>query len=125
MCDNGISNNLQHSCGDSPSGTRDELDPRLLLRAFGWFDTHMTPTRGRYDSACQDGEVAAAPDPFGAQSAAISALAGYPVTAPALPRPVVFDQHWRDVTFVHWPVPPESVAHMYPPGTCRTSLRAG
>ncbi len=44
-------------------------------------------------------------------------LAGYPVTLPALRRPVVFDQHWRDVTFVHWPVRPESVAHMYPPGT--------
>jgi uncharacterized protein YqjF (DUF2071 family) len=45
------------------------------------------------------------------------ALDGYPVTPPALPRPVVLGQHWRDVTFVHWPVRPESVAHMYPPGT--------
>jgi uncharacterized protein len=44
-------------------------------------------------------------------------LAGYPVDAPPLPRPVLFDQHWADLTFVHWPVRPESVAHLYPPGT--------
>ncbi len=30
---------------------------------------------------------------------------------------MVFAQHWADVTFVHWPVRPESVAHLYPPGT--------
>lgn len=47
----------------------------------------------------------------------IAPLAGYPVIPPALPRPVVFDQHWGDITFIHWPVDPESVAHMYPPGT--------
>jgi uncharacterized protein YqjF (DUF2071 family) len=39
------------------------------------------------------------------------------VTAPPLLRPVVVDQHWCDVTFVHWPVSPLSVAHMFPPGT--------
>jgi uncharacterized protein len=44
-------------------------------------------------------------------------LAGYPVTPPRLPGPVTFDQRWSDLTFVHWPVRPESVEHMYPPGT--------
>ena len=44
-------------------------------------------------------------------------LAGFPVTAPPLPRPVVIAQHWADLTFIHWPVRPESVAHLYPPGT--------
>ena len=37
--------------------------------------------------------------------------------APPLPRPVLFDQSWADLTFVHWPVRPETVAHLYPPGT--------
>jgi uncharacterized protein len=46
-----------------------------------------------------------------------SALAGYPVTAPLLPHPVVLGQCWGDLTFVHWPVQPDSVAHLYPPGT--------
>jgi uncharacterized protein YqjF (DUF2071 family) len=44
-------------------------------------------------------------------------LAGFPLTPPALPRPVLFDQRWSDLTFVHWPVRPETVAHLYPPGT--------
>jgi uncharacterized protein YqjF (DUF2071 family) len=61
--------------------------------------------------------VTGATDPFGAEPAAIRGLGGYPATPPALRRPVVLDQRWRDVTFVHWPVRPESVAHMYPPGT--------
>jgi uncharacterized protein YqjF (DUF2071 family) len=42
-----------------------------------------------------------------------------PVTA-APPRPVdvaVFQQRWNDLTFVHWPVPPEAVAPLLPPGT--------
>lgn len=26
-------------------------------------------------------------------------------------------QFWADLTFVHWPVRPDTVAHMYPPGT--------
>jgi uncharacterized protein YqjF (DUF2071 family) len=30
---------------------------------------------------------------------------------------VTFDQFWADLTFVHWPVLPEAVAHLYPPGT--------
>ena len=45
------------------------------------------------------------------------ALAGYPVTPPPLTGPVTFDQRWSDLTFVHWPVRPDSVAHMFPPGT--------
>lgn len=44
-------------------------------------------------------------------------LAGYPVTPPLLPRPVTFDQRWDELTFLHWPVEPASIAHMYPPGT--------
>ncbi|MHA7652470.1 YqjF family protein [Mycobacterium sp. ML4] len=43
--------------------------------------------------------------------------AGYLVTPPRLPRPVTFDQRWSDLTFVHWPVAPDAVAHLYPPGT--------
>ena len=54
-------------------------------------------------SACHDGVVAS--------------LAGYPITAPPLPPPVAFDQFWADLTFVHWPVDPTHVAHLYPPGT--------
>jgi uncharacterized protein len=46
-----------------------------------------------------------------------SGLTGYPVTPPPLTRPVILEQRWGDVSFVHWPVLPESVAHMYPPGT--------
>ncbi|GAA3730112.1 hypothetical protein HDA32_006017 [Spinactinospora alkalitolerans] len=37
--------------------------------------------------------------------------------APPLPGPVLLTQDWRDVVFLHWPVPPESVAHLLPPGT--------
>jgi uncharacterized protein len=44
-------------------------------------------------------------------------LSGYPVTPPSLPGPVTFDQRWSDLTFVHWPVRPDSVAHLFPPGT--------
>jgi uncharacterized protein YqjF (DUF2071 family) len=46
-----------------------------------------------------------------------AALDGYPLTPPPLRRPVIFDQFWSDLTFVHWPVLPESVEHLYPPGT--------
>jgi uncharacterized protein len=42
---------------------------------------------------------------------------GYPVTAPAIPRPVFTAQFWNDLTFVHWPVDPDAVAHLYPEGT--------
>ncbi|WP_445170828.1 YqjF family protein [Mycolicibacterium sp. Dal123E01] len=27
-----------------------------------------------------------------------------------------FDQSWLDLTFLHWPVRPDDVAHLYPPG---------
>lgn len=37
--------------------------------------------------------------------------------APALRRPVVFDQQWRDATFIHWPVRPEAVADLFPAGS--------
>jgi uncharacterized protein YqjF (DUF2071 family) len=57
--------------------------------------------------------VTGTPDP----STATSILAGYPVTPPPLPRPVVLDQCWRDLTLVIWPVQPDSVVHMFPPGT--------
>jgi len=43
-------------------------------------------------------------------------LAGYPVVPPPLARPVFSTNRWSEVTFVHWPVRPESVAHLYPPG---------
>ena len=42
---------------------------------------------------------------------------GFPVIAPPLPGPVAFDQRWGELTFLHWPVRPEGVADMYPPGT--------
>lgn len=29
----------------------------------------------------------------------------------------MFAQHWADLTFVHWPVRPEDVAHLFPRGT--------
>ncbi|WP_082147604.1 YqjF family protein [Mycobacterium nebraskense] len=52
------------------------------------------------------------PEPGGGQS-----LAGFPVTPPPLPGPVTFDQRWRDLTFIHWPVRPDTVETVYPPGT--------
>nr|WP_308124181.1 DUF2071 domain-containing protein [Mycolicibacterium xanthum] len=42
---------------------------------------------------------------------------GYPVVAPPLPRPVLFDQFWAELTFLHWPVEPSAVAHLFPAGT--------
>jgi uncharacterized protein YqjF (DUF2071 family) len=47
----------------------------------------------------------------------VSELAGFPVAAPPLPWPVFTHQHWTDLTFVHWPVDPEAIAHFYPAGT--------
>lgn len=44
-------------------------------------------------------------------------LAGFPVTPPPLPRPVLFNQTWVDLTFIHWPVRPGDVANLYPPGS--------
>jgi uncharacterized protein YqjF (DUF2071 family) len=36
--------------------------------------------------------------------------------APALRGPVMMNQSWRDLTFLHWAVDPEAVAHRMPPG---------
>ena len=41
----------------------------------------------------------------------------FPRTPPPLPRPVVFDQRWTDLTFLHWAVDPADVAPYLPPGT--------
>jgi uncharacterized protein len=46
-----------------------------------------------------------------------SGLLGYPITPPPLPGPVAFEQRWADLTFIHWPVRPESLEGLYPPGT--------
>lgn len=40
-----------------------------------------------------------------------------PATAPPLPRPVFVDQFWADLTFLHWPVDPGAVGHLFPAGT--------
>jgi uncharacterized protein YqjF (DUF2071 family) len=39
------------------------------------------------------------------------------VEAPALPRPRILRQNWRDLTFLHWAVEPASLQRFYPPGT--------
>ena len=36
--------------------------------------------------------------------------------APALTGPVMMNQDWRDLTFLHWAVEPGRVAHLMPPG---------
>lgn len=41
----------------------------------------------------------------------------FPRTPDRLPRPVVFDQRWTDLTFLHWAVDPADVAPYLPPGT--------
>lgn len=61
-------------------------------------------------AACDDGVVDLPGD-------ALPLPAGYPVQPPPLRPPVVFDQVWRDLTFVHWPVDPGSVRHLFPAGT--------
>lgn len=55
---------------------------------------------------------APAPEPGDGQG-----LEGYPVIPPPLRGPIAFDQCWRDLTFIHWPVRPDAVETMYPPGT--------
>ncbi|MBW0015068.1 DUF2071 domain-containing protein [Mycobacterium sp.] len=54
--------------------------------------------------------------PPGPPAAASPALAGYPVAPPPLPGRVTFEQRWADLTFVHWPVRPASVAGLFPRG---------
>ncbi|GIG30320.1 YqjF family protein [Cellulomonas marina] len=44
-------------------------------------------------------------------------LDGYPVDAPRLTGPVLLDQRWEDLAFVHRPVAPAAVARFFPPGT--------
>jgi uncharacterized protein YqjF (DUF2071 family) len=44
-------------------------------------------------------------------------VVAFEVDARPLPRPIVTDQFWADITFVHWPVRPQDVEHLYPPGT--------
>src|SRR5689334_17029197 len=44
-------------------------------------------------------------------------LADYPVTPPPLPAPVFSAQRWTRLTFLHWPVDPAAVGHLFPPGT--------
>ncbi len=61
--------------------------------------------------------MTATPGPPPTEPGKRDALAGYPVTAPRLPGPVTFDQRWADLTFVHWPVRPDSVAGLFPAGT--------
>jgi uncharacterized protein len=61
--------------------------------------------------------VAGSPDPSSPDSADGSGLAGFAVDAPPLPPPVFTHQRWADLTFLHWPVAPESVAHLYPAGS--------
>jgi len=36
--------------------------------------------------------------------------------APEVTGPVMMKQSWRDLTFLHWAVAPEEVAHRMPPG---------
>lgn len=42
---------------------------------------------------------------------------GFAVTPSPLPHPVLFDQWWKDLTFIHWAVRPADIAHLFPPGT--------
>ena len=42
--------------------------------------------------------------------------------APALRGRVMMNQDWRDVTFLHWAVDPERVAHLMPPGVRADTL---
>ena len=66
------------------------------------FEHATDPTVGNDSStSCHDGAVS------------------FSVIAPPLPRPVLFDQFWGDLTFVHWPVNPQHVAHLFPPAPAR------
>jgi uncharacterized protein YqjF (DUF2071 family) len=40
-----------------------------------------------------------------------------PTSAPTPPSPVLLQQSWRDVVFVHWSVDPEAVTELFPAGT--------
>lgn len=43
-------------------------------------------------------------------------ILGVPAEAPPLHGPVVFDQRWCDLTYLHWPVDPAEVMRWMPPG---------
>lgn len=43
--------------------------------------------------------------------------------APLRP-PILFDQQWRNVAFLHWPVEPATITHLFPPG-CRPDVVEG
>jgi uncharacterized protein YqjF (DUF2071 family) len=45
-------------------------------------------------------------------------------TPAPLRSPVVFDQQWRHVSFLHWPVEPAAIAGLFPAG-CRPDTVAG
>jgi uncharacterized protein YqjF (DUF2071 family) len=45
--------------------------------------------------------------------------------APALRGRVMMNQDWRDLTFLHWAVEPERVAHLMPPGVRPDTLDGG
>lgn len=47
----------------------------------------------------------------------ISEIVSVPLQAPPLARPVIFDQLWTDLAFLHWAVDPAAVAPLLPPGT--------
>ena len=40
-----------------------------------------------------------------------------PRMPPPLPGPVLLAQTWRNMVFIHWPIPPESVSDLFPDGT--------
>src|SRR3984957_11012004 len=70
-------------------------------------------SRDRPAHACHDDEMTTPGPPAQPDGA----VAGFPVTPPPLPGPVAVAQRCTDLPFVHWPVQPDSVAGMYPPGT--------
>ena len=45
-----------------------------------------------------------------------SPFGGVSPVAPPVPGPVMFDQRWESVFFLHWPVDPSDVAPSMPPG---------
>src|SRR6185437_4177305 len=81
---------------------------RLRARSPGQAPVSCRPT-------WHDGPVTATP--YADEPELGPELAGYPVAPPPLPTPVTFDQRWSDLTFIHWPVRPETVAGLYPSGT--------
>ncbi len=46
----------------------------------------------------------------------MTVVLGVPVAAPPIVGPVLFDQRWCDLAYLHWPVDPAAVAPLMPPG---------